>query len=75
MNAAYVMINTALGSEEEVKTVLREIEEIKETYIVYGIYDILVKVEYKDKNELRDVIMKKIRRVPNVRSTVTLTLI
>ena len=51
VDAAYVMINTDLGFEEAVRTVLRGIEEIKEAYIVYGIYDILVKVEYGDKKK------------------------
>ena len=75
MPFAYVMINTELGSEVEVLKELEAFSEVKETYMVYGIYDILAKIEFADRKELSEVIIKKIRRINNIQSTITLHII
>ena len=40
MPTAFVMINTVLGSEKEILDKIRKIDEIKKSFIVYGIHDI-----------------------------------
>ena len=42
---SFVLINTNLGSEKEIKDKLLKIDEVKETYEVYGVYDLIVKLE------------------------------
>ena len=39
MPTAFVLINTEIGSEEEVATELRKLENVREAYVVYGVYD------------------------------------
>ncbi|OYT32116.1 MAG: Lrp/AsnC family transcriptional regulator [Thermoprotei archaeon] len=68
---AFIMINTEIGAEEEILNKLREFENVNEAYIVYGIYDLVVKVEVENQDELRSVIMK-IRKLERVRSTLTI---
>ncbi|MBS7611966.1 Lrp/AsnC ligand binding domain-containing protein [Candidatus Bathyarchaeota archaeon] len=75
MSIALVLINTETGVEEKVLEKLKSIKNVKEAFIVYGVYDIIVKVEADDLEELRDVISTRIRRVEGVRSTVTLIVI
>ena len=41
-------------------------------YAVYGIYDIIIKVEYNNRIDLSELIIN-IRRIRNIRSTITLT--
>ena len=72
MPSAYVMISTELGSEEQVTKALKELPQIKETHIVYGIYDLITKVEYADRQELSEIIIRKIRGIPGIRNTITL---
>ena len=72
MPTAYVMISTELGSEEQVTKALKELPQIKETHIVYGIYDLITKVEYADRQELSEIIIRKIRGIPGIRNTITL---
>ena len=72
MPAAYVMISTEIGSEEQVVKALEALPHVKETYIVYGIYDLITKVEYADGQELSEIIIRKIRGTPGIKNTITL---
>jgi len=75
MPSAYVMISTELGSEDQVVKALEPLPQIKETYIVYGIYDLITRVEFADKQELSEIIIRKIRGTPGIRNTITLMVI
>lgn len=74
MPKAFVLINVDTGSEEEVIKVLRTISGIEESYLSYGVYDIIAKVKSESMDGLKDLITKKIRNVTKVRSTLTLIL-
>ncbi len=75
MPTAYVMISTELGTEEQVVKTLKTLPQIKETYVVYGIYDLITKVEFADRQELSDIIIRKIRGTPQIKNTITLMVI
>jgi len=53
MPTAFVLINTEIGSEEEVATELRKLENVKEAYVVYGVYDIVARVEAETMDRLK----------------------
>jgi len=72
MKIAYVLLNTELGQESTVETMLKEVPEVKEVYALYGVYDFIVKIEAVGMSELKDIITNKIRRIKNVRSSLTL---
>lgn len=73
MPEAYVLINTDIGAEETVVEDMEKIPEVKETWIVYGVYDIIAKVgTEKKRTDLENVIISKIRGLENIRSTVTM---
>jgi len=72
LGLAYVLIGVEIGASEEVLRELRGMPEVKESYGVYGVYDIIVKVEADDMPSLKDVVSSKIRRIDRVRNTVTM---
>ncbi len=72
MAAAYVLINCELGSEESVISELKSIEGVVEVHGTFGAYDILAKVESSQVEALRETITWKIRKIPKIRSTLTL---
>lgn len=72
MATAYVLINCDLGSEESVISELKSIEGVVEVHGIFGAYDILAKVESKQVETLRETITWKIRKIPKIRSTLTL---
>ncbi len=72
MATAFVLINCELGSEEAVITELKSIEGVVEVHGTFGAYDILAKVESDQVEALRETITWKIRKIPKIRSTLTL---
>jgi len=72
MPMAFVLINSEIGGEEEVLEELKKIQNVKEAHIVYGVYDIIAKVEAESMDKLKNVISWKIRRLDRVRTTLTM---
>jgi DNA-binding Lrp family transcriptional regulator len=72
MPEAYVLINCDLGSEESVIRQINQIDGVKEVRRIEGVYDIVVRVETVSNEALKEMVTWKIRRLPEVRSTVVL---
>ena len=75
MNIAYVLVQSTIGHEMEVLSDLIKIEFVKEAKGTFGYYDILVKIEAPSEKEIERVITKNIRKVKNINSTTTLSVI
>jgi DNA-binding Lrp family transcriptional regulator len=75
MPVAFVLINAEIGSEDEVLTELRKLPNVKESYVVYGVYDIVAKVEAESMDKLKEIVTWKIRRLDKVRSTLTMIVV
>ena len=69
---AYVLINTELGQETAVIDVIKHVKEITATYALYGIYDVIVEVEAETMDRVKEIVFNDIRRLENVKSTITL---
>jgi len=69
---AYVLLNTELGKEAEVTKALSGVNEIKAIYSLYGIYDVIVEIEADTMDKVKEVVFNHIRRLDNVKSTITL---
>ena len=74
MSLVYVLLNTEPSKMEHVFKKIQEIDGVEEAYMVYGNYDICVKVKSKVPKELRNII-QKIRIEDNVQSPLTLMII
>ena len=74
MALAFVLINTELGREKEVLGKLRAIPAVRDAYEVYGVYDIILKVEADSRKVFKEAVAV-IRRVAGVRSTLTMIVI
>ena len=72
MPEAYVLINCDLGSEEFVIEELKHVDTVKEVHGTFGAYDIVAKVSSDKSETLRESITWQIRKINNVRSTLTL---
>ena len=72
MAQAFVLINCELGSEESVISQLKSLEGVTEVHGTFGAYDILAKIESDRVESLRELITWKIRKIENIRSTLTL---
>lgn len=71
MAMAFVLINVESGADTEVLQAIKKISNVKEAYQVYGVYDIVAKVEADSMDKLKDIVTNRIRRLDKVRSTLT----
>ena len=68
-------MNADLGAEEDLLKKLREIPNVKEVYVVYGVYDIVARVEADTMEKVKETITWHIRRLDKVRSTLTMIVV
>ena len=71
MTKAFVFVNVDSGAEKKALKQLRALPEVKESYFVYGLYDIVAILETNSMDQLKEAISRKIRTVHKVRSAVT----
>ena len=75
MELAYVLVKAKMGHEVDVMNDILKIDGVKEVLGTFGQYDIFVKVPVPTRSEIELIITKKIRKVSNVLSTTTLSVI
>ncbi|MFB5648663.1 MAG: Lrp/AsnC ligand binding domain-containing protein [Candidatus Nitrosomaritimum aestuariumsis] len=67
-----MLISCQIGKEQSIHSQLSQIPEIKNCLITFGNYDIVAEFETSTSQEMNDVISSKIRRLKDIRSTITL---
>ncbi len=72
MHKAYVLINTNFGMEDSVVRDLKKVEGVTEAFKVYGVYDIVAKVEAQTQEKIKEMISWKLRKISDVKSTITM---
>ena len=75
MNIAFVLVQSTIGHEMEVLNDLLKLDFVKEAKGTFGYYDILVKIEASSEKEIEKIVTKKVRKVKNVNTTTTLSVI
>lgn len=69
----FVLINAAPTYEQKIYDKLSKLPEIIELYPLLGWYDLIVKIEAKDSDELGSRVINKIRTIEGIKNTRTLT--
>jgi DNA-binding Lrp family transcriptional regulator len=72
MPLAFVFVNVETSADKEVLENIKKIPEVKASYLVYGVYDIVAMVESDTFEKLREMVTKRIRQLDKVRSTTTM---
>ncbi len=66
------MINCEMGSESSIIEKIKPIEGVKEVVGVFGNYDVLVKIQSPNVDEISHTIIANIRNLDKIRCTTTL---
>jgi len=72
MVTAYLLINVASGTETTVANALLKLREVKDVSVVYGEYDLILKIELKTMESLQEFILNKIRTISDIKRTSTM---
>ncbi len=68
----YVMITLDSAKEQEIFDTLRDEKDIREVHILFGEWDMIVKIEIPSPEALAQFVMEKIRPLPGVKYTSTM---
>ena len=72
---AFLLISSKVGQENLLIFELQAIPEVKESYVVYGVYDVIARVEAESMQHLKDVVGLRIRQLDSVRTTLTMVVV
>lgn len=75
MPIAFVFLTIEMGSEVEVLRTLKKVEGVEEVFTVFGVYDMIARVRADSMDKLKEIVSEGIRRIDNVRSTLTMLVI
>ena len=75
MPTAFVLVNTEIGSESDVLTALKNVDGVEKAHTIYGVYDIIAKIEADSIDKLKEIVTWHIRRLDKVRSTLTMIVV
>lgn len=73
--AIYVLISAKSGKERALLKELMKQEEVKEGNILYGQYDVMIRIEAEDIKQIDDFIWKHIRSHPDIQQTQSLVVV
>jgi DNA-binding Lrp family transcriptional regulator len=71
VTSAYILIKTATGLEKDILSKLKEFDSVENADLVYGLYDIIMKVKMNNSEELDSFIFDVLRVMEGVVETMT----
>ena len=74
MEMAFVLLTTETDFEKDVLKILKDISEVKEAFRLFGVYDIILKVEAETRDALKELV-RKMSHIEKVQSTLTMIVI
>ena len=72
------MVKVNVGKDREVFNEIQNLQKIyriREVASVFGVYDLVVKVEAETHKDLEAVVFDALRQIPGVRETVTIVVV
>lgn len=69
MVSAYIMMKMQVGMDDHVISEIRKLENIQSADATYGSYDLVIKVKFRNIEDLDRFIFEKIRRVKGITET------
>jgi len=72
MPTAYILLNTEIGAENQVRKALKLIKGVEEVHNLWGVYDIIVNVRADSMEALKDIITNEIEKISKINSKLTM---
>tara|TARA_B100001758_G_scaffold54453_1_gene44854 strand:+ start:6508 stop:6750 length:243 start_codon:yes stop_codon:yes gene_type:complete len=72
MAVGYVLLNVAPGAEHDVYLQLQQLESVSDATVLFGDYDLIVKLQAIDLSSIAKAVVESIRQIPGVVDTKTL---
>ena len=72
MVMAYIMVRVDAGKERDVVKRIQKMPEVKDSNIIYGEWDVVMKVQVKNIEEITAFVVDKLRKIKAVKLTSTM---
>ena len=72
MVLAYILVRVDAGKEREVRDAVKGMEEVKDAHIIYGEWDLIIKVEVPNVEAITAFVVDKLRKIEAVKLTSTM---
>ena len=74
MQKGFILLNCDLGSEEYILEELKQMQDISNSYLTFGAYDVIAEIQTEEQEGFEKVIAA-VRKLSRVVSTMTLNVI
>ncbi|NWF96634.1 MAG: Lrp/AsnC ligand binding domain-containing protein [Candidatus Thorarchaeota archaeon] len=68
---AFIMAKVESAKAREVLEAVRKMDQVQETYLIYGAYDLLIKGVFNTPEALSSFVVDKLRKTDGIKDTVT----
>ncbi len=68
---AFILMTVDMPAQREILGKLQQFDEVREAHIIFGAFDIIVKAEFKDNEELSSFVVDKVKAIIGVGDTQT----
>lgn len=72
MVLAYIAVRVDAGAERSVLSKVESMNEVKESHIIYGEWDIIMKISVGNVEEITAFVVDKLRKIKDVKLTSTM---
>jgi Lrp/AsnC family transcriptional regulator for asnA, asnC and gidA len=72
---AFMGVNIEPGFADEVTEGLLKIDEVLEIHEMHGRFDLILKIRAKDLDQMREIVVNKIRKLPRILETELMTVL
>ena len=72
MAVGYVLLNVTPGVEQDVYLQLKDLEPVADVTVLFGDYDLIVKLVAEDLSSIATAVVNSIRQIPGVIDSKTL---
>jgi DNA-binding Lrp family transcriptional regulator len=75
MISAIVLLNTDSGTQDKILESLKLVDGVEEAHALYGVYDLLVKINGNSIEKLKEITKLRIKPIAGVNSALTLMIV
>jgi len=75
MPMAYVLITTETNAVKSVLKSLKKIDAVEDTYMIYGVFDIIATIKAESMDKLKNFVTLDLRSLDRIRSTLTMIVV
>jgi DNA-binding Lrp family transcriptional regulator len=75
MISAVILVTTDSGAQDKVLENIKLVEGVEEAHALYGVYDLLIKINGNSVDKLKEITKLRIKPIAGVNSYLTLMLV